>query len=183
MESLDAGLRQLLQLLGEQKVRFVLVGGLAIGAWGHVRATKDIDIVPDPDPDNLARLGRLLEDYGGKVRVGERLLAGDSVSVFLRSGDIVIVTTDLGQIDILQGVPHIPRYEEMVRESELAVVDGMEVRVCSLRHLVAMKLAAGRPEDVKDLEALKIAQPEFDWAEGSSGVPGSGEPGSGGPER
>lgn len=40
----------------------MLVGGLAVGAWGHVRGTKDIDIVPDPERENLSRLLDALAD-------------------------------------------------------------------------------------------------------------------------
>ncbi len=75
--------------------------------------------------------------------------------------------TDLGQVDVLQVVPHIPRYADMEAEAEVAELGGLKVRICSLRHLVAMKVAAGRPQDLADLEALRLAHPGFDWdAEG-----------------
>lgn len=45
----------LLALLGAG-VRFVVIGGVAVGVHGFVRATEDRDIVPDPDPENLNRL-------------------------------------------------------------------------------------------------------------------------------
>jgi hypothetical protein len=47
---------ELLRRLTAAEVRFVLVGGLAVNAWGVVRGTKDLDIVADPEPENLARL-------------------------------------------------------------------------------------------------------------------------------
>ena len=62
-------LRELLARLIEADVRFVLVGGLAANAWGYLRATHDVDFVPDPEPENLARLNSLLNDLGGKVDV------------------------------------------------------------------------------------------------------------------
>lgn len=49
-------LRELLERLVRADVRFVLVGGLAVNAWGYMRATQDIDVVPDPSRENLARL-------------------------------------------------------------------------------------------------------------------------------
>jgi deazaflavin-dependent oxidoreductase (nitroreductase family) len=42
--------------IGAAEVRFVVVGGLADNAWGYVRATRDLDMVPAPDADNLDRL-------------------------------------------------------------------------------------------------------------------------------
>jgi len=53
--------------LVEAEIEFVLVGGLAVNAWGYLRATQDIDVVPDPAPDNLAKLDELLRELGGKV--------------------------------------------------------------------------------------------------------------------
>jgi hypothetical protein len=62
-------LRQLLERLTEAEIRFVLVGGLAVNAWGYLRATRDVDVVPDPSAKNLAKLGSLLRELGGKVDV------------------------------------------------------------------------------------------------------------------
>lgn len=47
---------QILRRLTEAEVKFVVVGGLALGAWGVVRGTKDVDIVVAPDAENLKRL-------------------------------------------------------------------------------------------------------------------------------
>jgi predicted nucleotidyltransferase len=53
-------LRKLLERLTEAEVRFVLVGGLAVNAWGYLRATRDIDVVPEQGADNLANLDSVL---------------------------------------------------------------------------------------------------------------------------
>jgi hypothetical protein len=50
----------LLAALNTGGVRFVVIGGVAVGAHGHIRATEDVDIVPDPDRENLDRLGNVL---------------------------------------------------------------------------------------------------------------------------
>ena len=47
---------ELMDALVSGGVRFILIGGLAVGVHGVVRATRDMDIVPDPDPTNLERL-------------------------------------------------------------------------------------------------------------------------------
>jgi hypothetical protein len=70
--------RDLLERLMSAKVRFVLVGGLAVNAWGYVRGTRDLDVVPDPEPENLGRLESLLREIGGRVDVGGRLLSADA---------------------------------------------------------------------------------------------------------
>jgi predicted nucleotidyltransferase len=151
-------LRELLERLVEAEVRFVLVGGLAVNAWGYLRATRDVDVVPDPDPGNLERLDVLLRELGGKVDVGGRLLDSDAITTFLRTGDRTLVQTELGQIDVLQGLPQVPRFEELEKQARNVDVEGLAVRVCSLDHLLEMKRASDRPRDHEDVEALEVAQ-------------------------
>lgn len=151
-------LRELLARLIEAEVQFVLVGGLAVNAWGYLRGTRDVDVVPDPSSENLAKLDAVLRELGGKVDVGGRLLDTDAVSTFLRTGDRTLVVTDLGQVDVLQGLPQVPRFEALDDEAADIDLDGMIVRVCSLNHLLEMKRASDRPRDRDDLEALEAAQ-------------------------
>jgi len=151
-------LRELLEQLVEAEIRFVLVGGLAVNAWGYLRGTQDVDVVPDPDPGNLARLDELLRQLGGKVDVEGRLLDSDAISTFLRTGDRTFVRTDLGQVDVLQGLPQVPRYEALDQQAKAIDIDGLDVRVCSLEHLLEMKRASSRPRDHEDIQELEAAQ-------------------------
>lgn len=153
-------LRELLERLVQAEVRFVLVGGLAVNAWGYLRGTRDIDVVPDPDGENLAKLDSLLRELEGRVDVGGRLLDAASISTFLKTGDRTLVMTELGQVDVLQGLPQIPRYDELEKHAQDLDLDGLLVRVCSLEHLLEMKRASDRPRDRDDLEALEAAQGE-----------------------
>lgn len=150
-------LQRLLERLVEAEVRFVLVGGFAVGTWGHVRGTDDIDLVPDPDPANLDRLGELLESLGGKVLVSGRATTPSAIRTFLRAGDKTLVQTRLGVVDVLQGLPQVPRYAELAPKSIVADLHGLPVRVCALEDLRAMKRSAGRAIDLADLEALDAA--------------------------
>jgi predicted nucleotidyltransferase len=151
-------LRELLERLAEADIRFVLVGGLAVNAWGYLRATRDIDLVPDRSPENLTKLNEVLGALGGKVEVDGRLLSPDATSIFLKAGDRMLVATDLGQIDILQGLPQIPTFAELDAKAATVDLEGLSVRVCSLEHLIAMKRASERPRDRDDLEALEAAR-------------------------
>ncbi|HET8954887.1 MAG TPA: nucleotidyltransferase [Solirubrobacterales bacterium] len=156
--SSDLRLRELLERLVAAEIRFVLVGGLAVNAWGYLRATRDVDVVPDPDPENLSRLDALLRELGGKVEVSGQVLASDAIATFLRTGDRTLVRTDLGQVDVLQGLPQVPAYAKLDADAVDVDVDGLPLRVCSLDHLLEMKRASERPRDRDDLEALEAAQ-------------------------
>ena len=63
---------ELLLALRDAQVRFVVIGGIAVGVHGYVRATKDLDIVPDPEPENVTRLSSLLRALDAQhVGVGD----------------------------------------------------------------------------------------------------------------
>jgi predicted nucleotidyltransferase len=149
---------ELLRRLVSANVRFVLVGGLAVNAWGVVRGTKDVDIVPDADPENLARLAELAVELGGHIQTSEALAASKfSIAALLAEGDRVLVTTDLGPLDIVQGLPGVPDHTTLAQRATVVSIVGVDVAVCSLDDLRAMKRAAGRPRDIADLADLDAA--------------------------
>lgn len=151
-------LRELLAHLIDAEVRFVLIGGLAVNAWGYLRATRDVDLVPDPAKENLERLDAVLQALGGRVDVGGRLLDPGSITTFLRTGDRTLVATALGEVDVLQGLPQVPAFSTLEESAKEIDLDGLPVRVCSLEHLLEMKRSSQRPRDRDDLEALEAAQ-------------------------
>jgi len=153
-------LEELLRRLADAEVSYVLVGGLAVNAWGYLRATRDVDMVPDPARENLERLDALLRDLGGRVEVGGRLLDENAISTFLRTGDRTLVSTDLGHVDVLQGLPQVPSFSVLDRAATDVDLGGIVVRVCSLDHLLEMKRASNRARDKDDLEALEVARGE-----------------------
>jgi hypothetical protein len=78
----------------------------------------------------------------------------------LAQGGNFRLTTDLGDLDIMQWVSGIEvedLYAELDRDALQGSVEGISVRVCGLAHLRAMKRAAGRPQDIEDLERLASA--------------------------
>jgi hypothetical protein len=150
--------RELLERLAAADVRFVAVGGLAVGAWGYVRATKDLDLVPNPAAENLERLSTVLRNLDGKVELPDGLLTGDAIQTFLETGDRTLVATKLGRVDVIQGHPQIPSFDALDATATEVEIDGLPVRVCSFEHLVEMKRKSERPRDRDDLEALEAAQ-------------------------
>lgn len=155
-------LRELLDRLATAEVRFVIVGGLAVNAWGHVRGTQDVDLVPDPDRGNLDRLASVLEEAGGKVETAEGRLAASAIRTFLAAGDRTLVATDLGPVDVLQGLPQIPPFGQLEADAVAVDLGGTVVRVCSLEALLEMKRASDRARDRDDLDALEAAHPSED---------------------
>jgi predicted nucleotidyltransferase len=149
---------ELLRRLAETGAEFVVVGGLAVNAWGVVRGTKDVDIVVAPDPVNLRRVADVAVAAGGHVQQGEAFLGTPiSIASALASGEQVAIETDLGRLDIVQGLDGILSYQELQPRAARAEILGVTVSVCSIEDLKAMKRAAGRTRDLADLEDLEAA--------------------------
>jgi hypothetical protein len=149
---------QLLRRLAEAEARFVVIGGLALGARGVVRGTKDIDIVVDPEPANLKRVAEVAVAAGGHVQRGEALLGSAfSIAAEMASGEQVAIETDLGRLDVIQGLDGVPSFAKLRSRASEAEVLGVRVAVCSAADLRAMKLAAGRGQDLLDVENLDTA--------------------------
>ncbi|CAN5440616.1 hypothetical protein BH20ACT15_BH20ACT15_00480 [soil metagenome] len=148
-----------LRALVEGGVEFVLIGGLAVSALGAPRATLDTDIVAAPEPANLGRLSAVLKDLDATV-LGAPLELGDATSIeVLSSAPNARYDTRLGLLHVVQSPDGAPAYPELYEASlEVPLGQGLEVRVCSYEHLVAMKTASDRAQDRADLERLRDAR-------------------------
>jgi len=146
---------QLLRRLSEAGVEFILVGGLAVNAWGVVRGTKDVDIVVASHPENLERLAQVAVEAHGHIQKGEAFLSTPfSIAAEVASGERVAIETALGLLDVVQGLDGVPPYSELRESAVEAEILGVKLAVCSIDSLKEMKRAAGRPRDRVDLEDL-----------------------------
>ncbi len=154
----EASFDELLRRLVAADVRFVLIGGLALNAWGVVRGTKDVDVAVDPEPDNLNAVAAVAAAANGVVQRPEAIAGSAfSIAALLSEGERVLIDTELGPLDIVQGLEGVPSYPELrSRAVEVEVAD-VTVWVCALEDLRAMKRAAGRARDLADLEDLDSA--------------------------
>lgn len=153
----------MLRLLAEHEVDFVIIGGFALSAHGVVRGTKDVDIVPDPLPDNVRRLAGALRALNAQVMLAEDFdaselgIAPDEDGLAL--GGNWVLHTDLGRLDVMQDVPGIRGYSVLRRSAVEREVPGAGLFwFAGLDDLIAMKVAAGRPQDEVDVTSLQRAR-------------------------
>src|SRR3954453_10035766 len=141
---------QLIAALNAADVAYVIVGGIAVAAHGVVRATGDLDIVPDGRPENLDRLAGTLSELGAEHPIDGKLTGAAlarPVSFTLR--------TRHGDVQVLNRMPSVPPYAHLRANAiRLRLAPGTIATVCSLTDLRAMKLASGRPRDLADLAEL-----------------------------
>jgi hypothetical protein len=148
-------LRSLLELLHAREVRFVVIGGVAVAAHGYVRGTADLDLVPDPDPENLKRVTEILGELEATLPTAEdRRFDPESDAGVIRRGGNVTADTGFGGLDVVQRARGVPSYSQLDTDAIETELLGVPVRVCSLARLREMKEAQGRPEDKADLANL-----------------------------
>jgi hypothetical protein len=153
LSAVDLG--SLLALLHEKEVCFVVIGGVAVAAHGHVHGTADLSLVPDPDPDNLQRITEVLDDLKATLPTAkDRRFDLTSDAGVIRRGSNVTADTSFGGLDVVQRARGVPSYSQLDADAVETELLGIPVRVCSLARLREMKEAQGRPEDKADLANL-----------------------------
>ncbi|MCE9626452.1 MAG: hypothetical protein K8R56_00865 [Candidatus Eisenbacteria bacterium] len=148
-------------------VRYLIVGGLAVVAHGHVRFTADVDLVLDPDPAAIARALEALARLGYAPRVAVELMD------FARADERARWRQEKGMLVLsLHSAAHPATEVDLFLESPFdfepvwtrglvaELGPGLPARFVSLADLRAMKRASGRAVDQLDLDALARLHPE-----------------------
>lgn len=158
----------LLTSIVEHQVGFIVIGGYAVAAHGHVRATKDIDICPDPNDENLARLAAALEDLEAEA-IGlegfedEFELRPDLEG--LKGGGNWALMTRFGRLDVMQHLDGLGAdgggWGELRSRAVSRRFLGHDCLFCSYEDLIEMKQASGRPQDTIDVQNLRAARSEL----------------------
>jgi hypothetical protein len=137
----------LLRALSQQGVDFVVVGGMAGLAHGSAYPTYDLDIAYARDRENIERLAQALQAIGVTLRGAPADLPFQLDARTLENGANFTFDSPYGSLDILGDVAGISSYDALRSDAALAAIEGIEVRIASIDHLIAMKRAANRPKD------------------------------------
>jgi hypothetical protein len=144
--------------LVQQRVEFVLVGGLAMIAHGSAYVTKGVDVCYSRTESSIAALTTALEPLHAYLRGAPPGLPFHLDAATVLAGLNFTLTTDRGDLGLLGEIAGIGSYEQVVAQSAELEVYGLKVRVLSLDGLIAAKRTAGRVKDrlhVLELEELK----------------------------
>jgi hypothetical protein len=164
--------KPLLQALDRHGVDGVLVGGLAGLAHGSSYPTYDLDIAYSRDRSNLKRLVDALREIGVTLRGAPADLPFQLEVETLANGANFTFDTEFGSFDILGDIAGVKSYDELRRNSKTDEIFGVQVRIASLDHLIAMKRAANRTKDqLMVMEYVELAD-EIRRLEEEEGPPG-----------
>jgi predicted nucleotidyltransferase len=146
---------ELLRRLTAGGVDFVIIGGIAMVLLGSARLTRDLDIVFAPDEGNLEALGRVLVALEAHPREVDEDIPFVPDAATLRNIELLTLETSHGWLDVHRIVDGAPKYESLRRRTERVDLGDFFVLVASSDDLVEMKGAAGRAQDLADIEDLE----------------------------
>lgn len=151
-------LARLLGVLDAHGVEYTIIGGVAVQVHGHRRTTRDLDLIPDPAPENLDRLVEALVELEARPRdmPGASVPSAEQLAL---AGVVPPLATRHGELHILNRVPGAAPYDRLRPRALEVDLDGVRLAIASLDDLISMKRAAGRPRDLSDIAALIEANP------------------------
>ena len=148
----------IMEVLARHRVRFVVIGGVAAILHGSPFATRDADITPAMDRENLERLGGALRELQARLRTpdeGGAELPFDPVAEQLGRGQVWNLTTPLGDLDLCFLPAGTTGYDDLLRDADTMELGSVRVRVASLADVIRSKEAAGRKKDRQVLPTLR----------------------------
>jgi len=147
---MEPSFEKLLVLLAEARVRFILVGGLAVTFQGYVRFTEDVDMLIDSSADNVALLLATLANYG---------------EAFARELTVDDFTDEEGAIRIVEEIEQCQLdlftrmsgrgYDEVAVDADPFFLGSHEIQVASKAALIGWKEKSVREKDRLDALALR----------------------------
>ncbi len=146
------------QILNEERVRYVVVGGIATVMHGSSLTTRDLDVVPARGDDDLENLARALRRMNARLRTADDPIDFPVDAAFLANSTVMLnLVSDFGDLDIaFRPSGPLDGYDDWAKgASEMAMGEGLTVLVGSLDDIIDSKRAADRPKDVAALPLLE----------------------------
>ncbi len=142
--------REFIEALNKNKVEYLLIGGYAVGAYGHIRGTGDLDIFIDATEENATKAISACVDFGiARENLRKEMFL---VTKMVGIGEIPL------RIEILKKLDTVD-FKYAFQRARQVVVDGLNINVVSLEDLILLKQAAvkgrNKSRDSEDLTFLQ----------------------------
>lgn len=138
--------KEFLKSLNENGVKYLVIGGYAVGYHGYPRATNDLDVWIAFHSDNAERMTKALREFGFD-------LPEVSPALFLQDKRIIRMGRSPMRIEITTTISGV-EFDECYQDRVVDTLNGIEINLIGLRHLKINKKASGRHKDLNDLEHL-----------------------------
>jgi hypothetical protein len=132
--------------LNSNDVKYLVVGGYAVGFYGYPRPTGDIDIWVMISKENALKIVNSLEEFGfSSAKLSE--------NIFLEERKLVRLGNPPLRIELMTSATGVS-FEECYERKVVAEIDGVKINFISLNDLKRNKKAIGAHKDLNDLEKL-----------------------------
>jgi predicted nucleotidyltransferase len=150
---------EIFRVFQKHKVKYVIVGGIAVNLLGGMRSTADLDILVEMSDDNLKKIVRILRDQGYRVkppvdpmRIADIKTRKDWIEKKHMKAFNFYKEDELKEVDLIIESP--VSYQEAKKSVERIKVDDLTLSVISIDKLIEMKKKTGRAIDKLDIEEL-----------------------------
>jgi len=147
---INSDLIDLLRLLNENQVKYLIVGAYAVIYYAEPRYTKDLDIWVEPSKKNAQKLWKALAEFGAP-------LENVTIADFQNPEIVFQIGVEPNRIDILMGIEGLTFKTAWKRRLKIQF-DSVKVSILSIDDLITSKIMAGRLQDKLDLKYLKKAK-------------------------
>lgn len=150
MEKLNQDFLEFIQLLEKHHVKYIVVGGYAVGFHGFPRYTGDIDFFIEISEQNADRVFEVFNEFGfGEI--------GITVDDFLKESFVVEIGREPRKIQVLTGIDGV-KFQDCYNDRVEVTYHGYMIKFIDLKKLIQNKKATARPKDLIDLiELTKLA--------------------------
>lgn len=138
---------ELLQIFETNQVKYMVIGGYAVVQYTEPRFTKDLDVWISTDPTNAVAVYNALREFGAPL---ENLTPDD----FAEDGHFYQMGVPPIRVDVMMGIPGVEFDAAWSRRNTIQFED-ISVDFISKSDLILAKRAAGRPQDLIDLNNLE----------------------------
>ena len=135
--------RELLRRLNDAHLDFIVVGGVAATIHGVAEPTRDLDVCIRLNAATWKQVAQVLEPLNPRFAL--------TIDTFKN----LYALTDLGRLDFITDVAPLGGFDQLIQHVELFEIDGMELKVLSLRALIQVKEHVARPKDLEVARALR----------------------------
>jgi predicted nucleotidyltransferase len=136
----------LYRALNANKVKYVIIGGVAVNLYGVIRATKDVDLFIEASIENATRLLKAMEEarFGTASLISPAGILKKDVTIF----------NDILRIDVLVRMKNLD-FEKVWQHRKIVKVKDIKINLISIDDLILSKKQAGRTIDLQDVGKLK----------------------------
>jgi len=147
LNNLEKDFLDFISLCNQYNVKYLVIGGYAVGIHGYPRLTKDLDISVQISEDNAEKVVQVINDFG----LGSLRLKKDD---FLKANFVTQLGYEPVRIDILNDLDAVS-FEDAWKNKKVVTMFDVPINFIGLDELIIIKEKAGRKQDIADIDKLK----------------------------